>query len=41
MKIDGKPVVIVYLTRVLSYYGTLQSSLLAMRQAAAAAGYQL
>jgi len=41
LKIDGKPVVIVYLTRVLSFLGTLQSSLLAMRQAATAAGYQL
>ena len=41
LKIDGKPVVIVYLTRVLSYRGTLQSSLLVKRQAATAAGYEL
>ena len=41
LKIDGKPVVIVYLTRVLSSLGTLQSSLNAMREAADAAGYEL
>jgi len=40
-KIDGKPVVIVYLTRVMSSLGTLQSSLNAMREAANAAGYGL
>ena len=41
LKINGKPAVIVYLTRVLSDRGTLQSSLVAMRQAATDAGYQL
>jgi len=41
LKVDGKPVVIVYLTRVLSSLGTLQSSLNAMREAADAAGYEL
>jgi hypothetical protein len=41
LKIEGKPVVIVYLTRVLSSLGTLQSSLAAMRDAADAAGYGL
>jgi len=41
LKIDGKPVVIVYLTRVLSSLGTLQSSLNAMREAADVAGYEL
>jgi len=41
LKINGKPVIIVYLTRVLSAYGTLQNSLSSMRQAAANAGYEL
>lgn len=41
LKIDGKPVVIVYLTRVLSSLGTLQSSLSAMRESANTAGYEL
>lgn len=41
LKNEGKPVVMVYLTRVLSDLGTLTSSLSAMRQAAAAKGYEL
>jgi uncharacterized membrane protein YgcG len=41
LKINGKPVVFVYLTRVLSSVGALQSSLDSMRNAAANAGYQL
>jgi glycoprotein endo-alpha-1,2-mannosidase len=41
LKIDGKPVVIVYLTRVLSSRRTLHQSLDAMREAAGNAGYQL
>ncbi len=41
LKINGKPVVIFYLTRELSSLGTLQSSLVTMRQAATNAGYQL
>lgn len=41
LKIEGKPAVMVYLTRVLSDLGTLNSSLSAMRQAAAAKGYEL
>ena len=41
LKINGKPVIIVYLTRVLSSRGALQSSLDSMRDAATSAGYQL
>jgi hypothetical protein len=41
LKIDGRPVVIIYLTRVLSSRGTLHNSLAAMRQAAASLGFQL
>lgn len=41
LRIDGKPVVIVYLTRVLSSLGTLQSSLNTMREAAGAAGHDI
>jgi len=41
LKIDGKPAVIVYLTRVLSSCDTLQSSLVTMREAAIDAGYEL
>jgi hypothetical protein len=41
LKIDGKPVVIVYLTRVLSYYAVLGEVLNAMRAAAGAEGYDL
>jgi hypothetical protein len=41
LRIDGKPVVIVYLTRVLSGRGTLASSLTTMRDAARAAGFEL
>lgn len=41
LKIDGKPVLFIYLTRVLTYRGTLQSSLTTIRNAASAAGFQL
>ena len=41
LKINGNPVIIVYLTRVLSDKGTLQTSLSSMRQAAANEGYEL
>jgi len=41
LRIDGKPVLFVYLTRVLSTRGTLQSSLETMRTAAAGKGYSL
>jgi len=41
LRVDGRPVLIVYLTRVLSMRSTLESSLLAMRAAAAQAGYNL
>ena len=41
LKINGKPVIIIYLTRVLSTYGTLQNSLSSMRQTALNAGYEL
>jgi hypothetical protein len=41
LKIDGKPVVTIYLTRVLSSRGTLHSSLAAMRDAAAGFGFEL
>ena len=41
LKIDGKPVLFVYLTRVLSGMGTQQSSITAMRNAATAAGFEL
>ena len=41
LKIHGKPVIIVYLTRVLSSRGTLQSTVEMMRNAAASAGFHI
>lgn len=41
LKIDGKPVLFIYLTRVLTQGGTLESSLDTIRSAAAAEGYSL
>jgi len=41
LKVNNKPVLFIYLTRVLSDRGTLQSSLTAIRNAASAAGYQI
>lgn len=41
LTINNKPVLFVYLTRVLSGRGTLQSSLTTIRNAASAAGYQI
>ena len=41
LKINNKPVLFIYLTRVLSGRGTLQSSLTTIRNAASAAGYQI
>ncbi|TEU00350.1 MAG: hypothetical protein E3J30_02710, partial [Anaerolineales bacterium] len=41
LKINDKPVLFIYLTRVLSDRGTLQSSLTTIRNAASAAGYQI
>ena len=41
LRIDGKPVLFIYLTRALSWWGTLQSSLDTIRSAAAGAGYSL
>ena len=41
LRIDGKPVLVVYLTRVLSLKGTLGITIARMRNAAAAKGYQL
>jgi hypothetical protein len=41
LRIDGKPVLFVYLTRVLSARGTLGSSLNTIRDAASAAGYDI
>lgn len=41
LKIDGKPVLFIYLTRVLSSRGTLQKNLEAIRNAAKAANYSL
>lgn len=40
-KINGKPVLFIYLTRVFSSYGTLSSSLVTMRNSASAKGYQM
>lgn len=41
LKINNKPVLFIYLTRVLSSKGTLQRSLNAIRNAASTAGYQI
>ena len=41
LKMDGKPVLFIYLTRVLSRRGTLHSSLETIRNAAAGEGYSL
>ena len=41
LRIDGKPVLFVYLTRVLAQRGTLESAVDAMREAAAAEGHAL
>lgn len=41
LKIENKPVLFVYLTRVLSHKGTLQSSLATIRDAASASGFQI
>ena len=41
LKIDGKPVLFIYLTRVLSLRGTLGSTIGTIRSAAAGKGYQL
>jgi glycoprotein endo-alpha-1,2-mannosidase len=41
LRIDGKPVIFVYLTRVLSAQGALQSTVDTMRTAATAAGYSV
>ena len=41
LKINGRPVLFIYLTRVLSYNGNLQSSLTTMRDAASARGYDI
>ena len=41
LKIDGKPVVFIYLTRVLSSMGTLGDSLAVMRKASAESGFEL
>ena len=41
LKINNKPVLFIYLTRVLSGRGTLQSSLTTIRSAASTAGYQI
>lgn len=41
LKIDGKPVLFVYLTRVLTNNGTLQTTVATMRDAATTAGHEL
>jgi len=41
LKIDNRPVIFVYLTRVLSAEGTIQSTLASMRSAAASEGHDL
>lgn len=41
LRINNKPVLFIYLTRVLSGLGTLNSTLITMRNAALAAGYQI
>ncbi len=41
LHIDGKPVLFIYLTRVMGYYGTLANSMSTIRAAATAAGYEI